>query len=259
MNIVEISIYDVLLSAILVLVVIVTSILYRLGLSKDVVIGSIRTFIQLIAVGYVLDFIFKSDEWYYVVLILSLMIIVAGYNAYKRVGTHRHFLIVINVVSILLGSVFVLIFVTQLVIDTQVWYQPQYVIPIAGMIINGSMTGLAIGQSSLKTIITDNRETVEVYLSLGASYGVAVKPFYKEALKKALIPTINSLMVAGIVQLPGMMTGQIISGTDPKLAVLYQIVVYYMLASASMISTLIGLQMYSKTFFTKNHQLHWWV
>jgi putative ABC transport system permease protein len=137
----------------------------------------------------------------------------------------------------------------------QPWYQPQYVIPIAGMIIGNSMNGASLAINRLVAEIRLRRTEIEAALSLGATARQAVNQAFKEAVKSAMIPTINAMMIVGIVQLPGMMTGQIIAGTRPEQAVRYQVVVVYMLTAAVTVTCICAAILTYRQYFTKSHQL----
>jgi len=253
-SIIQIDYIDVAISLGLIAVVLVVSLLSRLFLEKDLLIGTVRCFIQLVIVGYILNWVFGLEHWYAVLAMLLVMMLIAGYSASRRVEGRGEKRIVVASFAVMAASFSVIMVVFSLVIPLDPWYDPRYVIPISGMIINGAMNGVSIGMATLRTQLKDRADAVLAALSLGASSAQASAPMVRESLKRALIPTINGLMTAGIVQLPGMMTGQIVAGVDPRLAVLYQIVVYYMLAASVSLSAIIGVKMYRRRFFNKIHQ-----
>lgn len=152
------------------------------------------------------------------------------------------------------GTGFTLFIVIVVIINVEPWYTPQYIIPIMGMILGNSMNGVALAAERLSSEIRGKRALIEARLSLGATSRDAVSDIVASAVRAAMIPTINSLMTVGIVSLPGMMTGQILSGTDPIIAVKYQIVVMYMIAASVMISSVLIVQRGYKQFFTEYHQ-----
>ena len=255
MDFLDITIWDVLISLGLVAIVVVVSISYRLALEKDLAIGAIRCFIQLIAAGYVLKWIFGFDKWYIVLLTLVVMTLIAGYHALRRADEPLGRSLVYAIGGITIGASIVLTVTFSLVIRVDPWYAPQYVVPLGGMMINGAMNGVSVGMLSLKNAARDNREYLDSALALGVKGEVAAQKFYRQAIKTALIPTINGLMTVGIVQMPGIMSGSIIAGVDPTQAVLYQIVVMYALAAAQCLAVIVGLRFYVRSFFNKAQQL----
>lgn len=226
-----------------------------LGIERDMLWASLRAFLQLFAVGFILQAVFDLRHWGSVLIILLIMACIAAYNAYKRQKQHWPGLFLIMLVSIGLGSIITVFVVTGVILKVQPWYLPQYTIPIAGMIIGNSMTGAALAAQRLSSEIRQHRLTIEAALSLGATARRAAAPALREALKTAMLPTINSMMVVGIVQLPGMMTGQIIAGTPPAEAIRYQIVVVYMISAATAMTCMLAVSLLYREYFTPAHQL----
>jgi putative ABC transport system permease protein len=255
MSYINISFLDLIFATCLVIVTLLISIKERLAMEKDLVIGAMRAFIQLMLVGYVLQFIFNAKRWYWVLLALTIMILAAGYNALTRQKKAWKRLFWILTTGIAFSSVLILTLVIGFILRVRPWYLPQYIIPLAGMIIGNSMVAAALVANRLSSDIREHRREIELALSLGATARQAINPYLRDALKTAMMPTISSMMTVGIVQLPGMMTGQIIAGTNPNAAVRYQVVVMYMIAAATAITVmLVALWLY-RCYFTTNHQL----
>ena len=227
----------------------------KLGLERDIATGTVRTFVQLLAVGFVLQQLFSTSRWYWVVFALAVMTTVAAYNAMKRQAGAKQGLFVVMASSIATAAAITLILVVGLVLRVRPWYQPQYVIPIAGMIIGNSMNGAALVVNRLHSELTLRRNAIEAALALGASTREAASQALRESLRAAMMPTINSMMTVGLVQLPGMMTGQIISGVSPLDAVRYQIVVMLMIAAATAIAAMAAAFGALGVFFTPAEQL----
>ncbi|MGE5576204.1 MAG: ABC transporter permease [Syntrophothermus sp.] len=223
----------------------------RLVLEKEIMIGTIRAFIQLMAIGYVLKFIFDLRQWPYVLLMLAVMITVAGINAAKRgKGIPHVFWLVTG--SIAFGAAVTLGVLVGLRI---IRFEPWFVIPIGGMIIGNAMVASGLVLNRIQSEIAARRQEIRAALALGATARQAVDPALKAAIKAGMLPTIDSMKVVGLVQLPGMMTGQIIAGASPLQAVRYQIMVAYMLTAATAVTCVtLGLVVYRK-FFTAHHQL----
>ncbi len=226
-----------------------------LGLVKDFVVGAIRTIVQLVLVGYILVYIFAVDRWYITLAALLLMLIVATGAAAQRKKKVSRELQWITGSAMLIGSAFTLLYITTLVVRVHPWHDPRYLIPLFGMIVGSSMNGASIAIERLAGEMEARAGEIEAYLALGANYRQASEEAVRLALRASLIPTVNGLMVVGIVTLPGMMTGQILAGSSPLTAVRYQIVVVFMQAAAVAITTAIVTLWYRKTFFTAALQL----
>ncbi len=183
------------------------------------------------------------------------MLIVATKAAVGRQDGVSHRLLMITGVAMLLASGFTLLYISTLVVRVAPWYNPQYLIPLFGMIVGSTMNAAAIAAERLASEVVARQAEIEAYLALGATYQQASQQSVRQALRAALIPTVNGLMVVGIVTLPGMMTGQILAGSSPLMAIRYQIVVAFMQAGAVAITTAIVTLWYRRTFFTPALQL----
>jgi putative ABC transport system permease protein len=223
----------------------------HLKLEKDLLVGTVRAFIQLTAVGYVLKFIFELAGWQYVTPMLAVMVLVAGQNAARRgeglPGAFRLATLAIAVAeAITLGMLVGLGIIP---------FTPQYVIPISGMVIGNAMVASGLTLNRLRAEVAAQRLGILAALALGGTSRQAAEPALKAAVKAGMIPTVDSMKTVGLVQLPGMMTGQIIAGASPVEAVKYQILVQFMLsASVGITSMLVALLGY-RLFFTSTHQL----
>lgn len=237
---IHISDVDLLIALLFIAITAIVSYWQGLGLERDIAVGTVRTFVQLLAVGFVLQQVFDASRWYWVVLILAVMTTIAGYNAMTRQAGARQGLFAIMTSAIGLGGAVTIVLVIGVVLRVRPWYQPQYVIPIAGMIIGNSMTGAALVVNRLHSELVLRRNEVEAALALGAPVKEAAANALREALRAAMMPTVNSMMTVGLVQLPGMMTGQIISGANPADAVRYQVVVMLMIAAATAMTAMIA-------------------
>ena len=252
---IHISLIDLLIALLFVGVTALVSYWQGLGLERDIAVGTVRTFVQLLTVGFVLQRLFDASRWYWVVVALAIMTTVAGYNAMKRQSGAKQGLFAVMTAAIVTGGVITLILVIGVVLRVRPWYQPQYVIPIAGMIIGNSMTGAALVVNRFNSELTLRRSEVEASLALGATAREAAAGALRESLRAAMMPTINSMMTVGLVQLPGMMTGQIISGVSPLDAVRYQVVVMLMIAAATAVTAMTAAFGTLGVFFTPAQQL----
>lgn len=245
------------IAAALVLVALGLSAWQRLGLGKSLAIGTLRAIVQLIAVGYVLLWVFAANRWYLVCGVLLLMVMTASFTATRRLrapAAVRRRLNFICSIAILAGSGLTLAYVGA-VIHVTPWYNPRYLIPLFGMIVANAMNAAALGAERLQSEMDAGRAQIEAYLALGASAQQASAEQVRRALIASLIPTVNMLAVMGIVALPGMMTGQILAGISPNLAVRYQLVVVFMLTSATAITSAGVVLWYRRSFFSAATQL----
>ena len=251
---------DLALASALVLVAVAVSAWQRLGLARGFVVGAVRAVLQLVAVGYVLVYVFATPRWWLVLLALAGMLVAATVTATRRrsgrgENVDRRALWIISGTAMLLGAGLTLAYVTAIVLRVRPWYEPRYLIPLFGMIVGNAMNGAALAAERLASEMETRRGEVEAYLALGAAPARAAAEPVRRALTAALIPAVNGLMVVGLVQLPGMMTGQILAGQSPLLAVRYQIMVAFMLAGATAATSAMVVLWYRRTFFTAAAQL----
>lgn len=223
----------------------------RLGLERGFLVGAVRAVVQLVAVGYVLVYLFDSPRWWLVLLALAVMLVAATATATRR----QRSLWGLGGTAMLVSSGLTLAYVTQVVLLVRPWYDPRYLIPLFGMIVGNAMNGAALAAERLASEMELRRGEVEAYLALGATPARAAAEPVRRALVAALIPSVNGLMTVGLVQLPGMMTGQILAGQSPLLAVRYQVVVVFMLAGATAMTSAMVVLWYRRRFFTPAQQL----
>jgi putative ABC transport system permease protein len=245
------GIVQVLLSLVLVGVAIAIARWWKIPVEKEMAFGSVRSFIQLIAVGYALKYIFELDSAILIILAIFIMITVGAYTikgrAKKIEGAFAIAFIAITAATIATLGLMLLL----RIID----WQARYVIPLAGMIISNSMNAAVLTMNRIASDVRTNRLAIETSLALGKSWKVASRPYQQEAVIAGMTSMLNFMKTVGIVALPGAMTGMILAGADPLSAVLLQIIVAYMLLSAATISSIIGLYMTVKKFFTSCDQL----
>jgi len=198
--------------------------------STEILYATLRMVVQLILIGYALVYIFKNNSWYLGFFIIVFMIIMASFIALRNVEQRNISTYFIILFAIAVGGTINLVLIIEFVLDLTPFYEPRYVVPIAGMIYANSMNAISLAAERLeKELKLLTREEAN-----------------KIAFKASLIPRINTFLAVGIVALPGMMTGQILSGVDPLVAVRYQIVIMAMVLGSSGISVILYLKMASK-------------
>ncbi len=227
----------------------------QLGLVRDILVGTLRAYLQLTAIGLILGALFRhaSPEW--VLLALAVMIGAAVQAAGGRVEGTVPALGASMAVAIGSASLATLAVVVEAVVRPGLWYDPRVVIPLAGMVIGNSMTTAALAANRFAADLRARQDEVEALLALGATRDQAIAPVARSAIRAALVPSVASMMVVGIVSLPGMMTGQILAGANPAQAVRYQIVVQYMLVFAAVVTASLQVRLIQRQFFTPAHQL----
>lgn len=245
------SIISLFIASTLVIIPIFISYKEKLGLEKEIVVSILRAIVQLIIVGYILDVIFGLKNPICTLILILIMIVNAAVNTKKR-GRGINKVVTISFVSILIGASVTL---SILVISGVIKFSPNEIIPIAGMIISNSMIAIGLSYTNLNNSFKNKREEVEVKLSLGADVKEVSKSILRDSVKVAIIPTIDSAKTLGIVSLPGMMTGLILAGVSPLTAIKFQIMVTFMMLSASAVSTIIATYLCYKDFFNERKQL----
>lgn len=222
---------------------------------KEVIIASVRMTVQLILAGFLLKYLLQNAHPALTILVIGVMEIFAIRTIYKRIkkpiSTKLKRIIALSMVF---GSVSSMFFFILVVINAEPWYDPSSFIPIAGMLIGNSMTGINLGVSKLVDGMYNKRNLVESALMLGATPRLASKDIVDSAFDSAILPTINSMTGMGIVFLPGMMTGQILSGVSPIVATQYQIAIMLGIMGSVTLCVLLFVELGYRTFFNEDSQ-----
>jgi putative ABC transport system permease protein len=238
--------------------VIVFIIVKRRGISreKEIILATLRMTVQLVLVGYLLIYIFDNINPFATIAIVLIMEAFAIYNIYKRTRMELSSSLKKAIaVSMTAGTLVSLAYFLFVVVRISPWYDPRYFIPIAGMLIGNSMTGISLGVTRLVDGMNTEHLLVESALMLGAAPKDAVKKIADKAFDAAIMPTINSMLGMGIVFLPGMMTGQILSGTSPLIAIKYQIAIMMGIFGSVSLTVILFIRLGYKTFFNSKGQL----
>lgn len=243
------------LSALLILINLILSILMQLRLERQLWTASLRMTVQLLLVGYILKWIFALQSAWIVLAVALGMTLLAGQSAISRTKRRYRGMFWNCFVSIFASSALMIGAIVAGIIRVEPWYNPQYIIPILGMVLGNALTGTSLALDRLTEDLTIRRDQIEALLALGATRWEAAHQSIQEALRTGMIPTINSMMVMGTVSLPGMMTGQIIAGASPTDAVRYQIVLIFAIAAGTGLTT-IGIVLLSfRSLFSAQHRL----
>lgn len=227
------SIGELALASLLILISAAVSLWLKLGLTRRILISAIRAVVQLSIVGLLLKWIFAANQWYWVVLIIIVMTVMAGFSARSR-GSYVYR----GLTRDALSSVWCASWLTTAVglyavLHIEPWYSPQYVIPILGMVLGNCLTAVALCLDRLTQDLRQQQAQVEVMLSMGATGWEAYRDTARAAVVAGMLPTINQLSVVGLVSLPGMITGQILAGASPDQAIRFQLLTMFLICAGS--------------------------
>lgn len=248
---------DLAIASLLLLISAATSAWLRLGLGRQIAVAALRTVAQLSLIGFVLQWVFAADRWPWVMAIITAMTVVAGLSARGRSRIRYVGLAIDALVAVWSSSWLVTAIGLYLVLRVTPWYSPQFVIPILGMVLGNSLTAIALTLDRLTNELRQQRGRIEMMLSLGAPAWTAYRDVARNAVTAGMTPTLNSMMVVGLVSLPGMMTGQILAGGAPGQAVRYQIVILFLIcASSSLGCTLIAALVFRRVFNARQQFCH---
>lgn len=221
----------------------------KLGLAANLAIATIRTIVQLLVVGYLLEVVFAINNPWAVLAAIAVMVGTAAVVARNRISQKIPMLLPIVGGAIVSSTALTLVYVNLLVLQPKPWFEPQSLIPLAGILLGNVMNAAAIAGERLVSTLNNSQLEIETHLSLGATPHQATASYQKEAIKAGIIPTLSTMMVVGIVTLPGIITGQILGGSNPLNAALYQILIMFMLAVSTLITTILVIQGVYRRFF----------
>ncbi|MEM7726695.1 MAG: iron export ABC transporter permease subunit FetB [Cyanobacteria bacterium P01_A01_bin.45] len=211
----------------------------RLGLELRLLNVTCRTILQLTVLGYIFDFIFKQNNPIAVLAILAVLLMISAIIARNRIDKRIAKMLPLVGGAMLISTAITVVYVNFLIIQPEPWFQPQYIVPLSGIILANAMNAGAVsGERFLKSINSSHLE-IETHLSLGATPQQAVKQYRQDAIRVGLIPTINQMTLIGMVTLPAIFSGQLLSGIDPDEAASYQILIMIAIAFANLVTTIL--------------------
>jgi len=252
---IELTYVEIGLASVLILINGAVSLLLKLRLERSLLLAAVRTVIQLVLIGLVLDWVFDLNRWYAVLLLVFGMTVVAGGAAVHRTERRYPGIYFDAILSVWISSWLMAAFALLVLLRrVDPWYQAQYSIPLVGMILGNTLTGVSLGLNRLGEELSSHRDQVELMLTLGATRWEAARRAVQQAVRTGMIPIINSMMIVGIVSLPGMMTGQLLAGVEPTQAVMYQIVIMFLIASGIALGTLGAVLLSYRRLFNDRHQ-----
>lgn len=256
-TIISLTSWDLIPAAFLLLLMATLTFILKLGIGKQIIISATRTVIQLSLIGYILKWVFAAANFWIISLMAVVMLIAAGREAANR--QKRRFTgiwgFAFGMSAMFLSSFTITFLALIFIIQNDPWYLPQYSIPILGMMLGNTMNGISLGLDRLTTTAWQQRAIIEARLMLGQSWSVAIHDIRKECIRSSVIPMINMMAIAGLVSLPGMMTGQILAGNAPVEAVKYQILIMFMIASGAGFGSIAAIFLASRRLFDERHRL----
>ncbi|MGD8429866.1 MAG: iron export ABC transporter permease subunit FetB [Ectothiorhodospiraceae bacterium] len=257
MKVIHLDWLDLGVAAAVVVLLAVLTFLQRLGIGRGLLVAASRMAVQLTLVGFVLEVLFAHAALHWVALMALVMLLVAGREARAR---QRRGLRGLSGYAVGTGAMFVSSFATAVftllaLIQADPWYEPQYAIPLLGMLLGNTMTGVALSLDRLTDTAWQQREVIEARLMLGHTWQQALSGARRESMRSGLIPIINGMSAAGVVSLPGMMTGQILAGSAPAEAVRYQILIFLLITAGTGFGTLIANQLAARRLFDERGRL----
>ncbi len=251
---IDLSAAQVAVAAALIVVNAGISLALRLGMERRLLVAAVRTVAQLVLMGLVLEWVFAARSWPVVAAMAVFMATVAGVAAVRRVGRRYPGIWLNSLVSMWASSWVIAAVAVGAIVRVDPWWEPQYAIPLLGMILGNTLNGISLGLDRLTEELTGKRDRVETLLALGATRWEAARDPVRAAVRTGMIPIVNSMMVVGIVSIPGMMTGQLLAGVEPLQAVEYQIVIMFLIASGTALGTVGVVLLGYRRLFNRRHQ-----
>jgi len=237
---VPLSVLDLLLAAALLLAYGGVSVALRLGLLERLAIASVRASVQLSILGLVLVPVFALASPWPVALWCAVMVMLAGREAVARTSRAVPGMFGGAVVAMALGGGGTAVFTTVVVLQLDPWWSPRYLVPLVGMVLGNALTGVSLGLDRVLADLEQRTGEVEALLALGAGRWEATREVAADAVKTGMVPILNSMSAVGLVTIPGMMTGQILGGTEPLQAARYQLLILFVIAGAVAVGTTVA-------------------
>ena len=254
---ISLGVIDLMIAAVLVILLALLTEWMKVRLGSQILIAAIRTAVQLLLIGLVLKVLFENAGALWVALLAFFMLSVASYEVMAR--QQRRFTgwwgYGVGTLSMFLSSFVVTLFALSIILGNDPWYSPQYSIPLLGMLLGNTMNGISLSMDRLTQTAWEQRRVIEARLMLGHDHKEAIGELRQNAIRSGMIPIINAMATAGVVSLPGMMTGQILAGAPPVEAVKYQILIMFLIATGTGLGTLVAVAIGSRRLFDERERL----
>lgn len=257
-SVIPLTALDLSIAASLVLLLAFLTWYMRLGMSYRVVFAGARTVVQLLILGFVLKYLFDISHPLLIGVIAIIMLAIAGREVMARQG--RPFTGIwgygLGALSMFISSFTITIFALNIIVVPEPWYLPQYSIPLLGMMLGNTMNGVALTLDNLTQNAWQQRGIIEQRLMLGETWHQAIRDISRQSLRMGLTPIVNAMAAAGVISIPGMMTGQVLAGSSPMDAAKYQILIMFMITAGTGFATVISSWLGAKRLFDERHRLH---
>jgi putative ABC transport system permease protein len=248
---IDVSLGQAALSLVLVAIAIAASRWRDAGLEEDIAVAVARSFVQLTAVGFVIEIIFEQDDAGLVIALLAVMVVFGAFTARRRAELVPDALWPLMAALSLAAVTTVGLVLALGIFDPE----PRYVVPVGGMVIGNAMTAAAVALNRLGEDVGDNAAEIEASLALGATSTQAMAPLVRRSLRSGMIPLVDSTKTTGLIFFPGTMVGMLLAGADPIDAVRLQLILLYALLGSVAIAALVATTLARRNFFTSAHQL----
>lgn len=253
----ELQPYGLIWASVIPLLIAGISIALNLGLARSLLWSSMRAMAQLWLLGIMLLWIFKWENFILTGCVIAAMTLIAAQTILSRVSQPKYRGILFHSVFSLVCGAWLFSFLgLKLIIGGQSLRKAEVILPITGLLLGNSLTGISLGLAHWGRSLQEKRGWIETRLAHGATRWEAAHPVIKESITTGMVPILNSMSVSGIVNLPGMMTGQILAGADPTSAVKYQIAILFLIAASTFLGLCIAVILGYVTLFNAHHQLH---
>jgi len=257
MNFIALGYSDLIIASLLLLFSGLLSIYLRLGIERQIGIAALRMVVQLMLIGLVLKVLFQMVSPLWTGVAAMIMIGLAGREVAARqkrkfTGWWTYGL---GTSSLMIACSIVTVLALTTQIRPEPWFDPRFALPILGMILGNTLNGVTIGLDRLLSSAFEGRAAIEARLALGYDRTQAMKPVVGDSVRAGLIHIINAMSAAGVISLPGMMTGQILAGVDPTEAVKYQILIMFLIAGSTALGTLAAVMFAARRLTDSRHRL----
>ncbi|MVW78029.1 ABC transporter permease [Bordetella sp. 02P26C-1] len=240
MNVIALHASDLAIASCLVLLCAAISLVLRLNLQKQILWSATRTIVQLLLVGQLLRVVFTHASAGLTLLIITVMMALAIREVAVRpkARLQRHGNLVISAMAVASATLICVFFITNTAVEPTPWYDPRYVVALVGIVLGSALNAASLALDTMLTGATRERLAIEARISLGAPARQAFAGLLRESVRRGIVPSINQMAAAGIITLPGIMTGQILAGMDPSEAAKYQILLMFLLCGASTLAAM---------------------
>lgn len=257
MNLIALTPFDLSLAASLVILLAIMSRVLQLGIANQLLVAGVRTVVQLLLIGLILKSIFSYVHLGWITLLSVIMLLLAGREVMSRQKYRLRgwWGFGLGTVAMFVSSFSITLIALNVIVNVDPWYTPQYAIPMLGMMLGNTMNGISLGQDRLNQTAWQQRALIEARLMLGWNWSRAISDIRQDSIRTGLMPIINSMAAAGIVSLPGMMTGQILAGSPPMEAVKYQILIMFLITAGTGFGTFVAVWFGSRRLFDERERL----